>query len=201
MEETGRKEEAAVRPLLLIFNNKMDRDRLLDRAPRLSKNSEEGVRNINIVLHLIMSPRKMEQEMFRKAEQHKLSRNSDEVSKNLVSKVLGRRGERVLRVVEMRQEENINKQGRVVRKGMEGGRWGTRQYFGRDQPTAVRGQTSKRQCSPGSSQIARRGWSGERRSGGRANSSSPPSRTGGFTFSPAKTPRQEMEGLEGRVTE
>ena len=133
MEETGRKEEAAVRPLLLIFNNKMDRDRLLDRAPRLSKNSEEGVRNINIVLHLIMSPRKMEQEMFRKAEQHNLFRNSDEVSKNLVSKVLGKRGG----VVEMRQDKTINEQGTVVRKVMEGGRWGTRQYFGRDQPTTV----------------------------------------------------------------
>ena len=35
-------------------------------------------------------------------------------------KVLGRRGERVLRVLEMREDEEINEEGRVVRIGTGG---------------------------------------------------------------------------------
>ena len=34
----GQKKDDQCRPLLLIFKTKADRDRLLDRAPRLSKN-------------------------------------------------------------------------------------------------------------------------------------------------------------------
>ena len=95
----GRKEEGKSRPLLLIFKHREDRDRLLDRAPRLSKNNDEYYRNISIVPDLTMKQRKMEQEMFKKAEQQNLGRSREEISKNLVSKVLGRRGERVIRVM------------------------------------------------------------------------------------------------------
>ena len=38
----------------------------------------------------------------------------------MVSKVIGRRGERVLRVVEMRQDEELSEEGRVMRKGTTG---------------------------------------------------------------------------------
>ena len=67
----GKKEETRSRPLLLIFKYREDRDRLLDRAPRLSKNIDEFYRNISIVPDLTMKQRKMEQEMFKKAEQQK----------------------------------------------------------------------------------------------------------------------------------
>ena len=148
----GKKEEGKTRPLLLIFKHKGDRDRLLDRAPRLSKNSEDYYRNISIVPDLTMKQRKMEQEMFQKAEQQNLRRTREEVSKNLVSKVLGRRGERVLRLVELRQDETINEQGRVVRKGTEGTEMGQRNSL------AETGH--KRQSSPGISPPARRRWAG-----------------------------------------
>ena len=144
----GRKEDGKSRPLLLIFKHREDRDRLLDRAPRLSKNTDEYYRNISIVPDLTMKQRKMEQEMFKKAEQQNLSRSREEVSKNLVSKVLGRRGERVLRLVEMRQDEIIYEQARVVRRGSEGTEFGEE-----------RGH--KRQHSPaGNTPPARRGWAG-----------------------------------------
>ena len=139
------------RPLLLIFKNKSDRDMLLQRAPRLSKDEDEYWKSINVVPDLTMRQRKLEQDMFKKTEARNLSRTNDEVSKNLCWKVLGKKGERVLRQLDMRQDEVINMEGKVVLRGQEntqrrggdrekrlrspgstppamrGGRWGTQQ--------------------------------------------------------------------------
>ena len=112
-----RNDPDSARPLLVIFKNKADREKLLERAPRLSRNPDEFYRNISIVPDLTQKQRVMEQQMFKQAEQSNLKRSGDQVAKNLVNKVLGRRGERVLRVVEMREDEEINETGRVVRKG------------------------------------------------------------------------------------
>ena len=90
------------RPLLLIFKTRADRDKLLDRAPRLSRHVEEDYRNINIVADLTRKQRQMEQEMFRKAEKSNL-------------KVLGRRGERVLR-----QNEKVTEEGKDAVAGSMG---------------------------------------------------------------------------------
>ena len=102
------------RPLLLIFKTKADRDRMLDRAPGLSRNRDEEYRSISIVADLTQKQRKLEQEMFNRAEKLNLERSPEKISKNLVHKVLGRRGERVLRQVELRDREMVNEQGKVV---------------------------------------------------------------------------------------
>ena len=73
----GKKGEAD-RPLLLIFRTKVDRDRLLDRAPRLSRNSKEFYRNISIIPDLTQRQRKMEQDMFKEAEQRNLERTEEQ---------------------------------------------------------------------------------------------------------------------------
>ena len=142
-----KKDDGQSRPLLLIFKNRTDRDKLLDRAPRLSHNKEEDYRNISIVADLTMKQRQMEQEMFRKAQRLNLERTTAEISKNLVHKVLGRRGERVLRQVELRQTEMVSEEGRVVLREQGEGR-GER---GSQQRGEKRGNRS-----PGSSPPARR---------------------------------------------
>ena len=110
----GQQKDLQARPLLLIFKTRFDRDMLLDRAPRLSRHSEEEFRNISIFADLTQKQRKMEQDMFKKAENLNRERSADQISKNLVHKVLGRRGERVLRQVELRDKERVNELGRVV---------------------------------------------------------------------------------------
>ena len=108
------KQDQQDRPLLLIFRNKWDRDMLLEKAPRLSKDADEYWRSINIVADLTQKQRQLEQNMFRRSEEQNLARTVQEQSKNLCWKVIGRRGERVMRQVEIRQDEMINTEGKVV---------------------------------------------------------------------------------------
>lgn len=136
--------DGQARPLLLIFKNKGDRDMLLEKAPRLSRDKEEYWNNINIVPDLTQRQRQLEQTMFKRAEDQNLERSIDEQTKNLCWKVLGRRGERVLRQVEMRREEIINGEGRVVLRGQGTDGQG-------------RGDRDKRPLSPGNTPPARRG--------------------------------------------
>ena len=109
-----RKARENPRPLLLIFKLKEDRDFLLGRAPRLSRETDIYWRDINIVADLTKKQRDMEQDMYKKAEQSNLRRSEDDIAKNLVWKVVGRRGERLLRQYELRDFEEINQEGRVV---------------------------------------------------------------------------------------
>ena len=100
---------------------------MIDRAPRLSREQDEYWRSISIVADLTQKQRQLEQAMFKKAEELNLARSRDDQSKNLVHKVLGRRGERVLRQVELRTGEIISPEGRVVVEGEEEGRKRKRQ--------------------------------------------------------------------------
>ena len=143
------RDDGQARPLLLIFKNKQDRDKLLERAPRLSKDQESYWRDINIVADLTQKQRQLEQSMFKRAEEQNLARNTEEQAKNLGWKVLGRRGERILRQIELRQGEIINTEGKVVLRTGEG------QDMARGLGQMLRGE--KRPHSPGSTPPARGG--------------------------------------------
>ena len=56
----------------------------------------------------------MESDMFKKAAESNLKQSNDEVAKNLVWKVMGRRGARILRQNELQHDKEINEEGRVV---------------------------------------------------------------------------------------
>ena len=133
------------RPLLLIFKRKEDRDMLIDRAPRLSRDQEEYWRNISVVADLTLKQRQMEQAMFKTAEELNLARTAEDQSKNLVHKVLGKRGERVLRQVQLRPGEVINEEGKVILEGEEEGRKRKRQNSPQGiSPAARRVRTGRR---------------------------------------------------------
>ena len=174
----GKAGENIDRPLLLIFRTKEDRAKLLNRAPRLSRNSDETFKNISIVPDLTPKQRQMEKEMFKQAERNNLARTEDQASKNLASKVLGKRGERVLRTVELRDYETINEEGRVVRKGVQGmpafpthqnRQNGTNQNQNQMNPnqTPLGEATKRKERSPGMSPPSRRGMFPGARFGGR----------------------------------
>ena len=52
-------------------------------------------------------------------EELNLARSREDQAKNLAHKVLGRRGERILRQVELRPEESVSQEGKVVVAGRE----------------------------------------------------------------------------------
>ena len=114
--------DGSSRSLLIIFKHKGDRDALLEKAPMLSKDEDEYWKKIFDVADLTMKQRELEKNMFKKAEMRNLQRSADEQAKNLCHKVIGKRGERVLRLVELRQNEFINQEGKVVLRDKEGGR-------------------------------------------------------------------------------
>ena len=133
--------DGTTRPLLIIFKHKSDREILLEKTPRLSKDQDEYWRSISVVADLTKRQRELEQAMFKRAEERNLARSTDEQSKNLCHKVLGRRGERVIRVVEMREDEMINEEGKVVLK---------------EERNRGDQERNKRSRSPGSTPPARR---------------------------------------------
>ena len=136
------------RPLLIIFKHKNDRDALLEKAPKLSKDEDEYWKKISVVADLTQKQRELEKNMFRKAEMRNLQRSADEQSKNLCHKVIGRRGERILRVVELRENEFINQEGKVVMRDQE---VRAAQYRGQE-----RGKKRSPSRSPGTSPPSRR---------------------------------------------
>ena len=56
----------------------------------------------------------MESDMFKKAAESNLKQSNDEVAKNLVWKVMGRRGARILRQNELQHDKEINEEGCIV---------------------------------------------------------------------------------------
>ena len=89
---------------------------MLQRAPRLSRADEDDLKKIKIIADLTKTQRDMEDALFKKASENNLPRSTDDVAKKLVWKVLGRRGERILRQLEFRDGEEVNEEGRVVRR-------------------------------------------------------------------------------------
>ena len=92
----------------MIFKHKSDRDALLEKVLRLSRDEAKYWRKISVVPDLTIKQRELERNVFKKAHDRKLNRTGDEQAKNLCDKVIGKRGEKVLRVLELRQKEIIN---------------------------------------------------------------------------------------------
>ena len=64
--------------MMWLLGHKSDRDLLLEKAPRLSKNQEEYWRNISVVADLTKKQRELEQSMFKRAEERNLTRSTEE---------------------------------------------------------------------------------------------------------------------------
>ena len=104
------------RPLLAVMKTKADRDVVLASAPRLAKDVDSYYHNISIKTDLTKHQRKEEANMYKQAEERNLDRTTEEKTKNLAWKVIGRRGERTLRLVELWEEEEVSTDGKVRRK-------------------------------------------------------------------------------------
>ena len=84
------------------------------RAPLLAKASDPNTRKISIKADLTKRQRDMEADLHKRARDLNIALSQDEVTKNGVWKVLGRRGERSLLRKELRQGESLTEEGKVV---------------------------------------------------------------------------------------
>ena len=75
----------------MIFKHKSNRDALLEKVLRLSRDEAKYWRKISVVPDLTIKQRELERNVFKKAHDRKLNRTGDEQAKNLCDKVIGKR--------------------------------------------------------------------------------------------------------------
>jgi len=128
----GKVRQNGPRPLLIVLKNKAARDELLGKAPKLAKSSDPKFKKVSIKADLTERQRKLEKGLGARARELNMSLTQDQVQKNGVWKVLGKRGERLLRRLPLREGESLSEDGSVS--------W------------QVRSRQSKRGWSPGADQ-------------------------------------------------
>ena len=125
------------RPLLVFMNSKEERDLVVNNSYKLAKLTN-GWDAINVVADLTPIQRQEEQDMEKEARGKNINRSQEEASKNWVWKVIGKKGEKVLRRVTLYQDETVNQQtGEVSRQ--DSGRGGFQSHRGGMKRSAVEG--------------------------------------------------------------
>ena len=99
------------RPLLAVMKSKSDRDEVLAAAPKLAKDDDEYFSKISIKADFTKNQRKEEASLYRQGEVKNLARSAEENAKNMAWKVIARRGERMVRLVELWEEEEVTAEG------------------------------------------------------------------------------------------
>ena len=106
-------EEAELsRPLLVGFKYQGDQEYLLANTWKLAKDRQTA--GVSVVRDLTDKERKRERDLMSEAKGKNLDRTSEEVSKNLVFKIVGERGRRREILVPLRDGEVIDRDGSVV---------------------------------------------------------------------------------------
>ena len=112
----GEKREGIDRPLKVVFRRKEDRDRVLSNANKLARAREDMWKKVSIKADLTLKQRDLEQDLVKSAASKNLSRTREEKEEGRAWKVVGKRGEKVLRLVKLYQEEEVLENGRVQLK-------------------------------------------------------------------------------------
>ena len=115
----GEKKEGESRPLKVVFRKKEDRDRVLANAFNLVKSREEVWRKVSLKADLTKKQRNLERELEKTAASKNLTRSQEEIQERRAWKVVGKRGERVMRLVKLFQEEEVEKETGYVRNNVE----------------------------------------------------------------------------------
>ena len=134
----GEKKEGESRPLKVVFRKKEDRDRVLANAFNLAKSNDEVWRKVSLKSDLTKKQRNLERELEKTAASKNLTRSQEEVQEKRAWKVVGKRGERVMRLVRLFPEEEVEEEtghvkSNVERRGEQGMRGEERRKRGRRQ--------------------------------------------------------------------
>ena len=141
----GEKREGVDRPLKVVFRRKEDRDTVLSNAYKLARVRENMWKSVSIKADLTMKQRNMERDLEKTAASKNLTRSKEEMEDRKAWKVVGKRGEKVIRMVKLYQDEEVMESGRVQCMEEEEG---SRQRRGEE--TRKRGRRASGSKSPSS---------------------------------------------------
>ena len=105
------------RPLLVGFDSVQTTEDILEKCPKLSKSTHAGLREVTVVRDLTLKQRKDEQGKLADIKKKNLTRTTDEMSKNLFYKLVGKRGSKREILAPLLPGEVMDKDGLVVREG------------------------------------------------------------------------------------
>ena len=109
----GEKKSDQPRPLKVVMRRKVDRDIVLSNAHLLKNCSEELWRKVSVVSDLTKMQRQDEADLRKLAASKNLERSQEEVDKGLAWKVVGKRGNKRIQLVELYKDEIVLQTGEV----------------------------------------------------------------------------------------
>ena len=117
----GEKRDGVTRPLKVVFRSKEDRDKVLSSSFKLARARDEVWQRVSIKTDLTLKQRNLERDLEKSAVSKNLTRSREEKEEGRAWKVVGKRGEKVMRFVKLYQEEEVLESGRVQMKGQTEG--------------------------------------------------------------------------------
>ena len=112
----GEKTSQHPRPLKVVLRRKEDRDLVLSYAHKLSKCVEDQWRKVSVVSDLTRFQRKDEAELRKQASSKNLQRSREQIDKGEAWKVIGKRGNKRLQLVQLYKDEMVMETGEVRTK-------------------------------------------------------------------------------------
>ena len=112
----GEKSDNKSRPLKVVMRRKEDRDTVLANAYKLSKCSEEQWRKVSVVSDLTKMQRQDEVDLRNQASSKNLERSQEQIDKGEAWKVLGKRGNKRIQLLQLFKDEIVTELGEVRRK-------------------------------------------------------------------------------------
>ena len=109
----GEKRSEVPRPLKVVLRRKEDRDLVLTNSFKLSRHADEHWRKISVVSDLTKLQRKDEADLRILAASKNLERSKEEVDKGQAWKVVGKRGNKRMQMVQLHKEEMVSETGEV----------------------------------------------------------------------------------------
>lgn len=109
-EDEGSREP---RPLLVGFVHYHHTEAMLENSWKLARAEEESTRAVSVVKDLTMRQRAAEKEMYRQVSIKNLDRSGENISANLVFKVVGKRGFKREILAPLRDGEYLSEEGEV----------------------------------------------------------------------------------------
>ena len=142
----GEKKQGVTRPLKVVFRSREDRDKVLSNSFKLARSQEEVWQRVSIKADLTLKQRNLEKDLEKSAASKNLTRSKEDIEEGKAWKVVGKRGERVIRMIKLYPEEQVMETGRVQRRDQTEGEenQGRNRKRGRRQSGSPRSPLSRR---------------------------------------------------------
>ena len=120
LHRLGLYKENKIRPIKLCFNDKSTRDRILANASLLRNGSSEGLHVLSIKPDLSKLQRKQDSDLYKASLSKNLERTESQLQERKAWRLKGPQGSRKMKLVQLTPEEEVTKEGKIIRKKEQG---------------------------------------------------------------------------------